>query len=151
MEDIKRILVVSQLSQHCTKAVQYGVSLCRKYKAKLYVLHVIYDPFAMWQLPMMGIHSAREEYKKIQEQAKTRLDEIIHSERTKGTEIAEYVKVGKPLDEILKVIEKEKIELAITVAHKEGRLEHFLFCRDIETIIRTMPCSVMLVKEDLTD
>ncbi len=80
------------LSQHCKKAIQSGVSLCRKYKAKLYVLHVIHDPFAMWEFPMMGIHSAREEYKRIQEEVKTRLDAIIRSERTKGIEVTEYVK-----------------------------------------------------------
>ena len=151
MQEIKRILVVSQLSEHCKKAIRFGISLCRNYKAELYVLHVIHDPFARWELPMMGIHSVREEYKGIQEKVKTHLDSIINAERGKGVDITEYVKVGKPLDEILKVIEKEKIELAIMVAHKEGRLEHFLFCRDIEAIIRNMPCSVMLVKEDVTD
>jgi nucleotide-binding universal stress UspA family protein len=40
MEDVKRILVVSRDTKYCRKAVQYGVSLSRKYGAELYVIHM---------------------------------------------------------------------------------------------------------------
>jgi universal stress protein A len=148
MKEIKRILVVSKFSKECRKAIHYGISLSKKYKAKLYILHVIHDPLAAWDLPMMNIHPAREEYKRIREDIKSHLDSIISSERKEGFDITEYVKEGKPLDEILRVVEEENIDLLITLAHKEGRLEHLLFCRDIESIIRKMPCSIMLLKED---
>jgi nucleotide-binding universal stress UspA family protein len=34
------------------------------------------------------------------------------------------------------------------LAHEEGHLEHFLFGRSNEEIIRKMPCSVLLVKKE---
>ncbi|MCK5504111.1 MAG: universal stress protein [Thermodesulfovibrionia bacterium] len=34
------------------------------------------------------------------------------------------------------------------LSHEEGRLEHFLFGRSNEKIIRDMPCSILLVEEE---
>jgi len=45
MEDFKRILVISRSKKDCRKAVHYGVSLAKKYRAELYVMHVVHDPF----------------------------------------------------------------------------------------------------------
>jgi universal stress protein A len=151
MDDVKRILVVSRSTKHCQKAVHYGISLSQGYGADLYVLHLIYDPFGIegWNLPMLHMQSVREEYKKIQQDAKSVLDKIINAERARGLIIKEFVKVGKPVDEILMVIEEEKIDLAIMLAHKEGLLEHFLFSRDHEEILRKMPCSILFVKQEI--
>jgi universal stress protein A len=151
MDDVKRILVVSRSTKYCQKAVHYGVSLSQKYRAGLYVLHLIYDPFGIegWNLPMLHMRPVREEYKKIQQHAKSGLDEIISSERARGMTIKEFVKVGKPTDEIPKVIEENGIDLVIMLAHKEGRLEHFLFGRDHEEILRKIPCSILFVKQEI--
>ena len=34
------------------------------------------------------------------------------------------------------------------LAHEEGHLEHFLFGRSNEEVIRKMPCSVLLVEKE---
>jgi universal stress protein A len=151
MDDVKRILVVSRSTKHCQKAVHYGVSLSQQYGVGLYVLHLIYDPFGIegWDLPMLHMQSVREEYKRIQQVAKTGLDEIINSERARGMTIKEFVKVGNPAHEILKIIEEEGIDLVVMLAHKEGRLEHFLFGRDHEEILRKIPCSILFVKQEI--
>jgi nucleotide-binding universal stress UspA family protein len=47
------------------------------------------------------------------------------------------------------MVKKEKIDLLIMTAHEEGHIEHFLFGRDNEELIRKMPCSIMLVKKAL--
>ena len=64
MHDIKRILVVSRSTRHCRKAVHYGISLAKQHNAKLYVMHVIHDPFSLegWNLP---IPSLNQEFKKL--------------------------------------------------------------------------------------
>jgi universal stress protein A len=40
------------------------------------------------------------------------------------------------------------IDLVIMLAHEEGRLDHFLFGRSNEEIIRKIPCSFLLVKKE---
>jgi len=145
MEDVKRILVVSRSTKNCRKAVHYGVSLARKYGAELYVVHVIHDPFSLegWNLPIPSLH---EEYERLKEGAKEDMDRIIKKEKAEGLVIKESIREGKPVDEIMKVVEEENIDLLIMLAHKEGRLEHFLFGRTNEEIVRRIPCAIMLVK-----
>lgn len=147
MNEIKRILVVSRSTKDCRKAVHYGVSLSQKYGAELYVVHVVHDPFIFggWNLP---IPSLDEEYRKMLKDAREELHKIINSEKNKGMSIKELMKEGKPADEILKVVHENKIDLIIMLAHEEGHLEHFLFGRSNEEIIRGMPCSVLLVKKE---
>ncbi|HVO66661.1 MAG TPA: universal stress protein [Syntrophales bacterium] len=150
MEDIKRILVVSRIiTKGCQKAIHYGISLSKKYGAELSVLHIM-DTFWLrgWSVPMISIE---EEYKKELKRAKEELDNMINMEKKKGMVIKELLKEGDPTEEILKVIKEEIIDLAILLAHEEGRFEHFLFGQSNEEIIRKMPCSILLVKRDQND
>jgi nucleotide-binding universal stress UspA family protein len=62
--------------------------------------------------------------------------------------IKELVREGEPTEEILKTIEAEKIDLLVLLAHEEGHVEHFLFGRSNEELVRKMPCSIMLVKKE---
>jgi len=149
MEDIKRILAVSRMTRECKKALHYGVSLAQKYGAELYVIHVVYDPliFGVWNLPKPSLE---EDYRKEIENVKKDLSKIVNAEKGKGMSIKEIIKQGEPTHEILTAVEKESIDLIIMLAHEEWRLEHFLFGRSTEDIIRKMPCSVLLVREDIT-
>jgi universal stress protein A len=147
LEDIKRILVVSRIiMKGCQKAIHYGISLSKKYGAELSVLHMI-DTFWLrgWNVPMIGVE---EEYKKELERTKEELDNMINMEKKKGMVIKELLKEGDPTEEILKVIKEENIDLVILLAHEESRVEHFLFGRSNEEIIRKTPCSILLVKKE---
>jgi len=146
MDDIKRILVVSRITKDCQKAIHYGISLSKKYGAKLSVLHMI-DTFWLkgWNVPMISVE---KEYKKEMKRTKQELDDMINMEKKKGMVIKELVKEGDPTEELLKVIKEEDIDLVIMLAHEEGRFEHFLFGRGNDVLIRKMPCTVLLVKKE---
>lgn len=147
MDDVKRILVVSRLTRECAKAVHYGVSLSKKYGAELSIVHVIHDPLlgGGWNLPIPAIEEA---YKESREDAKKALDRIIGLEREKGMTITELIRDGEPSRAVLDLVEEKKIDLIVMVSHEEGRLEHFLFGRSNERIVRRLPCSVLLVKKE---
>ncbi len=145
MEGISRILVVSRLTRYCRRAVRFGVSLAQKYGAELSVLHVVENPFKKgWNLPTIHYE---DQYKKDMARVKAELEEIVNSEKKKGMAVREFIEEGDPKEEILKVIERERIVLAILTAHEEGRLEHFLYGRGVDSVIRRMPCSILLVRE----
>ena len=147
MEGINRILVVSRDSKHCGRAVNYGVSLSRKYEAKLYVIHVIHDPFSIdgWNL---SIPSLQEDYKKLIHKTRIQLTETIEDENMKVLKVIQLIKEGEPTSEILKIVKSENIDIMILLAHEEGRLEHFLFGRSNDELIRKMPCSILMVKKE---
>ncbi len=147
MNDIKRILVVSRSTKNCKKALHYGISLAKQQNSKLYVLHVIHDPFSVdgWNLP---VPSLKQEYEKLVKKTREDIDRIIKSEQAGGIEITEWIRDGKPDREIIAAVKEEKIDLIIMAAHEEGRLEHYMFGRTVEKLSRKMPCSILLVKYD---
>ena len=146
MHDIKRILVVSRMTKNCKKAIHYGVALSKMTNAKLYVLHIIQHPLDFDMAGWFPIKTIEKEYKMFIEEAKKELDEMIQQERTKGMVIKEEIVDGDPRENILKKIHDRKIDLLVMLAHEQGRFEHFLFGQSIHEIMRTMPCSIILVK-----
>ncbi len=147
MEDINRILVVSRDTKYCQEAVHYGVSLARKFDAELFIIHVVHNPFGLegWNLPTVALD---REYQNIIKEAKADLEKIIRLEKGKGLPIKELIREGEPTEEILKTVKEEKIDLLIMLSHEEWRIEHFLFGRSNEELVRKMPCSVLLVKKE---
>ena len=147
MEDIDKILVVSRMTGYCKKAVHYGISLAKKYGAEVTVVHVIHDPFGIegWNLPLPNLE---KDFQNLMKKSRQQLDEIIASENKSGMHIDVLLREGEPIAEILDVIKKKKINLLIMLAHEEGRLEHFLFGRSNEELVRRMPCSILLVKKE---
>ncbi|HEX2719857.1 MAG TPA: universal stress protein [Candidatus Deferrimicrobium sp.] len=146
MNDIRRIMVVATDIKHSGETVHCGVSLARKHDAELVVLHVEHDPFGTdgWNLPFLSVD---EEYKALLKEAKRNLEKVIRAESVSGLPVREVIRKGEPIGAIRKMVEEEKIDLLIMPAHEESRLEHFLFGRSNEAIIRSLPCSILLWKQ----
>jgi nucleotide-binding universal stress UspA family protein len=147
MEDIRRILAVSWMTQHCRRTVHYAVTMAAKYGAELSVIHVI-DTLWLhsWNFPAI---SQEDESRKDIERIKAELDDIISTESQGGIKLKEIITEGDPVEEILNVIGEEKIDLVILRAHEEGRIERLLVGSSNDAIIRKMPCSIFLVKSEL--
>ena len=150
MNDIKRILAVCRSTKHCDKAVHYGISLAKQNGAKLYVLHVFDDPFGLeaWSLPVVSLKQIQEEYKRMQQKTRIDIDRIIEGEQSTGMPIEVSLEDGHPAEKILHFIKENKIDLLVLLAHEEGRLEYLLFGHSIDKIVRKLPCSVLLVKQE---
>jgi universal stress protein A len=150
MDDIKRILVVTKSTKHCKKAVHHGTSLARHYKAELYVLHLMHDPFGLehWQIAMPSLKAIQKEHQQMRDKAKKDLDAMIAAEQAQGLPIEVGLAEGPSEKEILQVVKEKKIDLLITLAHEEGRLEQFLFGRFNEELHRKLPCSLMFIKHE---
>ena len=147
MNNYKRILVVSRMIQSSRKVIQVGVSLAQKYGAELYIIHSIYNPFGLrgWSV---GTLSLEKEYDTILQDARRKLSDLVESEKRKGVTINEHIREGEPTEEILKTITEEKIDLLVMLAHKEGHLEDLFFNRSNDELVRKIPCSIMLVKQE---
>jgi nucleotide-binding universal stress UspA family protein len=146
MEDIRRILAVSWMTQYCQRTIHYAVSLAAKYGTELSVIHVIDTLWLQgWNLPTMSQDEARG---KEMERIQAELDNIIGSETKEDVKIKTIIKEGDPVEEILKVIGEEKIDLVIMRTHEEGRIESLLVGGSNDALIRKMPCSILLVKKE---
>jgi nucleotide-binding universal stress UspA family protein len=154
MGKIKRILAMCGISRCCQEVIDCGISLAQNYKAELYFIQIIHNPFGLegWNLPMFTLE---EDYLTILAEAKEDLNRIITQEQKNGLLIKGLIREGRPTDEILKVIKEEKIDILIMHAHEETRierlelrLENFLFGASKQELIKKMPCSIFLLKQE---
>ena len=144
MMELKRILWPTDLSGNAEKALDYVTSLSEKYQSEVHVLYVIEE--LAYHEPWYGVFE-KSHVEKIQEweqkTAKQRLDEICEN-FLKGCPL--YVKhtaVGDPAQEILRFIEKEKVDLVVMASH--GRKGHFRFGGVAEKVIRNSAAPVMTI------
>ncbi len=147
MTEVKRILAVCMLVSHCGSVVHYASLLARQFRAELFVMNVVHNPFGIagWNLPLPSL---AEDYRKLLEKTRKDLHDIVSEEKQRGVAVRELVREGRPVDVILNVVRQEKIDLVVLPAHGETRLEHFLFGKDNESLLRTMPCSILFVKSE---
>ena len=147
MNEIKNILAVCRMTGRCGPVVHTAAAQARRFGARLYVMHVIHDPFGVegWNLPLPSLAG---DYQRLMIRTREELDERVEEVRREGLPVTELIREGRPVREILKVVREEKIDLLVLSAHAESRLEHFLFGGDNEEIIRAMPCTIMLVKRE---
>ena len=108
---------------------------------------MVHNPFGLkgWNLPGISLEA---EYKRILKDAKADLDRIVRKAKEEGLPVQTLIKEGEPTGEILKTVREEKIDLLIMLAHEEGHIEHFLFGKSNEDLIRKMPCSMLFVKKE---
>ena len=147
MEDVKRILVVSRSTVECKKALHYGVTLAKTFSAKLSILHIEYDPFDKIGFHYVGsLGSFQEQYRVREKQIREEINARLRREKTEGMDISEMVEKGEPLEQTLRAVEKDKIDLVIMAAHEEGRIERMVYGRSTHELLRKLPCSIMFIK-----
>jgi nucleotide-binding universal stress UspA family protein len=149
MDDLKSVLVLVTPTRDCKDVVQDAIQLAGRFHASLYVLDVVHNPFAYtgWNLPMPSFD---QEYQRFLEQVRDRLQAKIAEERQRGFPVESIVRQGEPVAQILEVIEEKHIDLLILPSHAEDRIEHYFSGRVAERVIRKMPCSVLLVRQEDT-
>jgi universal stress protein A len=95
-----------------------------------------------------SLRTLEEEYERIRQEAKLDVDRLSSKDNTKDISVNIMIREGDMKSEVLKIIEEKNIDLAIMVAHEENRIEHFLYCEGVEEMIRKMPCSIVMVREE---
>jgi universal stress protein A len=151
MTDIKRILVASMSTAHCLNAVQWGICFAKNHNAKLFIVHIIHNPFGLegWNLPIPSIKTMEEEFSKMTQQAKKSIDQYVKSENTTGLSIEEQIIEGNPMEKISEFIKDNQIDLLIMTAHEQNHIEHFISGHEIRDLVREMPCSIFLARREL--
>jgi nucleotide-binding universal stress UspA family protein len=142
--EVKKILWPTDFSSNAEKALPYVASLSDKYQTEVHVLYVIEE---------LGYHEAwygefdKSHIEKIQkwedEKAKERLNQIC-SKYLKGCPLyVRHVAIGDPAQEILKLVEKQKVDMVVMATH--GQKGHFSFGSVTEKVVRHCPVTVVTV------
>jgi nucleotide-binding universal stress UspA family protein len=142
--EVKKVLWPTDFSSNAEKALDYVTSLSEKYQTEVHVLYVI---------PELAQHESwygefeQSHIRKIQEweeqTAKKRLDQVCNN-YLKGCRLyVKHVAAGDPAEEILKLIDEEKIDMVVMASH--GQKGHFHFGSVAEKVVKNSPVPVVTI------
>ena len=142
--EMKRILWPTDFSENAAQALPTVQSLSERYQTEVHVLYVI---------PELAQHEAwygefdRAHVDKIHEwERKTagkRLDEICESYLEGCPLYIKHIAIGDPAQEILKLVEKEDVDIVVMATH--GQKGQFHFGGVAEKVVKNSPVSVITV------
>lgn len=142
---IKKILCPTDFSEYSFEALEYAKELAITYNAKLYVLHVIFEPaeYTGFYVPHISFDKIKTE---IEFGAKKFMDELKET-RLKGVENLETIIIfGLPDDEIIKFSVDKDIDLIVIGSAGKRGIEKFVFGSTAEKVVRKSPCPVLCIK-----
>ena len=142
--EVKKILWPTDFSKNAERALPYVTSLGEKYETEVHVLYVIQE--LAYHEPWYGEFD-RSHIDKIHEweekKAQERLDEICEG-YLKGCPLyIRHTAIGDPAQEILKLIDTEKVDMVVMASH--GRRGHFDFGSVAEKVVRSSPVPVVTI------
>jgi nucleotide-binding universal stress UspA family protein len=143
--EIKSILFPTDFSEGSAQALQYAVDMSKRYGAKLYVIHVIYDiaKATGWYVPHVSMD---EMYKDIQEGAKKELERFGIEELAGVKNVERKVMTGVPHEEIINFVSTNRIDLIIMGTHGRKGIDKILFGSTAAQVVRHAPCPVLTVR-----
>ncbi|UCH19727.1 MAG: universal stress protein [Deltaproteobacteria bacterium] len=121
---VQRILWPTDFSENAAKALPYVQSLSEKYQTEVHVLYVLKD-YGEWGASY-GDYQPEDVEKMRQwekEMAEKRLDELCEKFLDSCPLYIRHVAVGDPVQEILKIIDKENVDLVVMASR--GSEGHF--------------------------
>lgn len=142
--EIKRILFSTDFSEGSAHAIPYVADLTRHYKAKLIIIHVIYDIARAtgWYVPHMNMD---ELYKEMERDAMKELERCCVEELRGYKDIEYKLLKGIPHEEILRFADENNIGLIIMGTHSRKGIDRVIFGSTAERVVRNSRCPVLTV------
>jgi nucleotide-binding universal stress UspA family protein len=128
---IRKILYATDLSKNSAYAFYYAIDVAQRRDAKIIILHVV-EPLP----PLVTFYGSLDKEKQYYQHEKTadlevikkRLEEICQKVEKKGTSCLLLVsnilvRVGHPVEEILKAADEEECDILVLGSHGKGFLK----------------------------
>jgi nucleotide-binding universal stress UspA family protein len=141
MIQLARILVATDFSPVSNRALDYAVSLARRYDSHIYLTHVISldaYPLAAPEVTVGLVNSQRRE-------AENKIQEMVFSGRLQDVPHDILIEEGALWPAIESVIEKQEIDLVVVGTHGVGAVEKVIIGSGAEQIFRQSTCPVLTV------
>lgn len=144
---VKKILITTDLSTYSLAALEAGTAIGTQFGSKLFLLYVIESNHPL--LPQHGEDvDVRAGHRKAEEQGRRRLCEFVRQHVGPDMHMSEVVRVGSPVDEILRFAELEGVDVIVMATHGWTGLRHILMGSVAERVVRHSSIPVLTVKPE---
>jgi nucleotide-binding universal stress UspA family protein len=142
MNDIKKILVPTDFSEHSSRVLQSAIMIARKFGAAIEVVFVVesLDAYAGFAVPHLPLENLEKE---LLERAKRKMSEFIDENMAKDIPHASAVLNGKVAEKIVRHAEAQGCDLIMIGTQTCKGVEKSLFGSVTERVIKTANCPVL--------
>ena len=142
--DVNKVLWPTDFSSSAEKALPYVTDLTQKYGAEIHVLYVIedvahhdgwYGEFEKDKVDKLMQYAEKS--------AKKRLDQVCEKYLDSCPLYIKHIAMGDPAKEILKLIDKEKVDLVVMASH--GSKGNFRFGSVTEKVLKNSAVPVTTI------
>jgi nucleotide-binding universal stress UspA family protein len=143
MKDFKQILFPTDLSEISAKMVPYVTMMAEKFDSKIHLLFAcrVFESLKSIYVPHPSLKSMEEEvYKAAQVKMKEFVKEFFALQKPQFK-----VVLGDTVDEIMKYISENRIDLVIVGTHGRKGLERFIFGSVAKSVFQRANVPVMII------
>lgn len=138
---ISKILVATDFSEVSDRALDFAITLARRYDARIYLTHVITpDPFQFAE-PQL----AQATYEKVRQAAEEGITDILISGKLRGVPHEVLMEEGNVWPVVEQLIQKHEIDLVVAGTHGRGKMQKLFIGSVAEEIFRKADCAVLTV------
>lgn len=153
MTDFKRILVAAAFGPYTEGLFRYAAGLAGCMNADMIVASIINerDVAAVRSIVDMGFDVDGERYvSSIKAERIKRLDDIVEKSGFPKNRVKSIIRVGNPVDTLLKIIAAEQVDLVVMGLKGRSDLEHILVGSVAEKVFRRSPVTVVSFRDPVS-
>jgi len=134
---LQNILLPTDFSACSETALAYGVGLCRRYDATLYMVTVVHEEITDYIQPPDPFSQRHS--------AENKMANLVNSELFKGIKHYELVTGGSVSEMLSDWIDGLEIDLVVVGTHGRGGIKKLVLGSVTEEIVNCAPCAVLTV------
>jgi nucleotide-binding universal stress UspA family protein len=151
MNDIKKVMAALAFSDYARGTFAFAARFARQVNAELIVVNVINsrDVASVETISAMGYEVDGEHYvQSIEDERRRLLEGMIAANPLPADQIRAIIRVGNPIDELMKVIVEEDVDVVVMGTKGRTDLEHVLVGSVAEKIFRRSPATVISYRDE---
>lgn len=146
VDELERILVPVDFSEHCRTALAYALELARRYDARIDLLHVIEQPaFPTFYSPSADAALASV-IRELGTSSQEAMDRLMADAEADEVPFEKHVIEGRASVDVVEFAGERGADMIVLATHGLTGLERVLFGSTAEQVVRRAECPVFTVK-----
>jgi len=149
MSEIKKILVALAFAEYSKDVFNYAAKLALDLEAGLTAVHIIDIRYveAISHVEAMGYEVSAENYiESSKEERRSQFDALAKEASFPLAKMKKIIVVGHPDDQLIRVIDQEKVDLVVMGARSHGELPHVLVGSVANKVFHHSPVPVLFYR-----
>ncbi len=149
IQNVKKILAPIDFSVHSMDAMRAAMELAKDVGAEVHLMHVIAPHHHFIPLPLATSGEESRELVReaaMIEQAEQELARIKKDDFGDSKKISTFAVVGHPAQKLIDYAKEQAIDLIVMSTNGRSSVEHMLLGGTTEKIVRSAPCSVLVIR-----